>query len=206
MHGITQPAPARVNGTPVTSQVSIGLDPGTGPDTHTDTRSGQRTACRTVPDRGPDPGTGRTRTRRRGPDPGPRHHPDAGLGDPPPRRPVDLAGPHPVRRPDDHSRAEGIGKSLTLAWLSAQITRGVLPGRFLGEPRPVIYAATEDSWSHTIGPRLYAAGADLDMVYRVDIEDDGALDQLTLPRDCSALAVEIRRLGVALLPPIRCCR
>ncbi|MEO3780375.1 AAA family ATPase [Micromonospora sp. B11E3] len=94
---------------------------------------------------------------------------------------------------------EGIGKSLTLAWLTAQITRGTLPGRHHGQPRPVIYAATEDSWSHTIGPRLYAAGADLDMVYRVDVQHDSGFDALTLPRDCSALGREISRLGVALL-------
>jgi hypothetical protein len=94
---------------------------------------------------------------------------------------------------------EGIGKSLLLAWLAAQITRGTLPGVFYGQPRPVIYAATEDSWSHTIGPRLYAAGADLDRVYRVDVEQDGKIDQLTLPSDTSALAHEIRQLGVALL-------
>ncbi|RKN42832.1 hypothetical protein D7223_22335 [Micromonospora endolithica] len=94
---------------------------------------------------------------------------------------------------------EGIGKSLTLAWLTAQITRGVLPGRHHGTPRPVIYAATEDSWSQTIGPRLFAAGADLDMVYRVDVQHDGGFDALTLPRDCSALGREITRLGVALL-------
>ncbi|MEV6368701.1 AAA family ATPase [Micromonospora musae] len=94
---------------------------------------------------------------------------------------------------------EGIGKSLTLAWLTAQITRGVLPGRHHGTPRPVIYAATEDSWSQTIGPRLFAAGADLDMVYRVDVQHDGGFDALTLPRDCSQLGREIDRLGVALL-------
>lgn len=94
---------------------------------------------------------------------------------------------------------EGIGKSLTLAWLTAQITRGVLPGRHHGTPRPVIYAATEDSWAHTIGPRLHAAGADLDLVYRVDVQHDGGIDALTLPRDCTALGHEIRRLGVALL-------
>jgi hypothetical protein len=94
---------------------------------------------------------------------------------------------------------EGIGKSLTLAWLSAQITRGLLPGLHYGRPRPVIYAASEDSWAHTIGPRLYAAGADLDKVYRVDVAHDGGFDALTLPRDCAALAGEIRRLGVALL-------
>ncbi|WP_084599388.1 AAA family ATPase [Actinoplanes subtropicus] len=94
---------------------------------------------------------------------------------------------------------EGIGKSLTLAWLTAQITRGTLPGIHHGTPRAVIYAATEDSWAHTIGPRLLAAGADLDLVYRVDVADDGGMDMLTLPRDCRALAVEIRRLGVVLL-------
>lgn len=94
---------------------------------------------------------------------------------------------------------EGIGKSLTLAWLTAQITQGTLPGIHYGQPRPVIYAATEDSWSHTIGPRLYAAGADLDMVYRVDVSHDGVVDALTLPTDCTALAEVIRELGVALL-------
>jgi AAA domain len=94
---------------------------------------------------------------------------------------------------------EGIGKSLTLAWLAGQITRGVLPGHHQGAPRPVVYAASEDSWSHTIAPRLYAAGADLDMVYRVDVEQDGVIGQLTLPRDCMALASEIASLGVVLL-------
>ena len=101
---------------------------------------------------------------------------------------------------------EGIGKSLTLAWLAGQITRGVLPGHHEGAPRPVVYAASEDSWSHTIAPRLYAAGADLDMVYRVDVEQDGVIGQLTLPRDCMALADEIASLGVALLAETRCCR
>jgi hypothetical protein len=94
---------------------------------------------------------------------------------------------------------EGIGKSLTLAWLTAQVTRGTLPGIHHGTPRPVIYAATEDSWAHTIAPRLAAAGADLDLVYRVDVETDGMAAYLTLPRDCTGLAVEIERLGVALL-------
>lgn len=94
---------------------------------------------------------------------------------------------------------EGIGKSLFLAWLAARVTRGQLPGELYGQPRPVIYAATEDDWSYTIAPRLVAAGADLDMVYRVDVDTDGLVGQLTLPRDCEALAAEIRRMGVALL-------
>ncbi|MGB6161855.1 MAG: AAA family ATPase [Pseudonocardiaceae bacterium] len=102
---------------------------------------------------------------------------------------------------------EGIGKSLTLAWLAGQITRGVLPDHHQGAPRPVVYAASEDSWSHTIAPRLYAAGADLDMVYRVDVERNGVIGQLTLPRDCLALASEISSLGMALLaadPQVAC--
>jgi hypothetical protein len=94
---------------------------------------------------------------------------------------------------------EGIGKSLLLAWLTAQITRGTLPGDCCGQARPVIYAATEDSWSQTIAPRLLAAGADLDLVYRVEVDFDGAHDTLTFPRDCDAIAAEILRLGVAML-------
>jgi hypothetical protein len=95
---------------------------------------------------------------------------------------------------------EGIGKSLALAWLAARLTRGQLPGQHHGQPRPVIYAATEDSWAHTIGPRLYAAGADLDMVYRADVDQgDGRTGQLTLPLDCDALAAEISARGVVLL-------
>jgi hypothetical protein len=94
---------------------------------------------------------------------------------------------------------EGIGKSLTLAWLTAQITRGTLPGIWHGQPRAVIYAATEDSWEHTIGPRLYAAGADLTRVFRVDVESDAGAAFLTLPRDCDALAGPITEHGVAML-------
>ncbi|RBQ20562.1 hypothetical protein DP939_11915 [Spongiactinospora rosea] len=94
---------------------------------------------------------------------------------------------------------EGIGKSLILAWLTARLTRGELPGLHQGTPRPVIYAATEDSWEHTIGPRLHAAGADLEKVFRVDVERPGGFDQLTLPRDCDELAEVITEIGVSLL-------
>lgn len=94
---------------------------------------------------------------------------------------------------------EGIGKSLTLVWLTAQLTRGRLPGIHYGEPRPVIYAATEDSWSHTIAPRLVAAGADLDLVFRVEVEETGELMPVSLPLDCRRLSAEMRRLGVAML-------
>ena len=43
-------------------------------------------------------------------------------------------------------------------------TRGYLPGACFGTPRAAIVVATEDSWEHTIVPRLMAAGADLTYV------------------------------------------
>lgn len=100
---------------------------------------------------------------------------------------------------------EGIGKSLYLIWLTAQITRGTLPGYYLGEPRAVFYSATEDSWEHTIAPRLMAADADLDQVYRMDVESveiaTGAsrTAELTLPRDCELLNAEVKRLEPAMI-------
>ncbi|MCE6999591.1 AAA family ATPase [Saccharothrix sp. S26] len=94
---------------------------------------------------------------------------------------------------------EGIGKSQFACWLAAQVTNGTLPGALHGEPRPVIYAATEDSWAHTVAPRLAAAGADLDAVYRAEVDVDGIVTGLTLPRDCEALGDEITARGVGLL-------
>ena len=79
---------------------------------------------------------------------------------------------------------EGVGKSLLLAWLAAELTKGTLPGEFFGSPRGVLYVASEDSWGYTVAPRLKAAGADLARVYRIDVLDGG---RLVLPADCDAL-------------------
>jgi hypothetical protein len=100
---------------------------------------------------------------------------------------------------------EGIGKSLFLINLTAQLTRGTLPGIFYGRPRGVVYCATEDSWQHTIVPRLMAAGADLDRVYRVEVEKIEAADetsrvvQLRLPRDRELLAGKVKDHDVAMI-------
>lgn len=99
---------------------------------------------------------------------------------------------------------EGIGKSLFLIDLCAKVTRGTLPGCFQGTPRAVFYCATEDSWQHTIIPRLIAAGADLKRVYRIDVETVEATGatvtlELSMPRDCDLLAAEIKRLEVAMV-------
>ena len=95
---------------------------------------------------------------------------------------------------------EGVGKSCIAYALAAQITRGVLPGVNLGQPKCVIVAATEDSWEHTIVPRLMAAGADLDLIYRVDVTVIGGHDgQITLPSDLCELERLVVEVGAAMI-------
>ncbi|WP_245172755.1 AAA family ATPase [Streptomyces achromogenes] len=94
----------------------------------------------------------------------------------------------------------GLGKSQYAVWLTAQITRGLLPGELYGKPRPVIYAAAEDSWAYTIAPRLIAADADMDLVFHVTVQDDEQLHaRLSLPVDTALLAREAEAHSVALL-------
>jgi hypothetical protein len=94
----------------------------------------------------------------------------------------------------------GLGKSQFAVWMTARITTGTLPGELYGKPRPVIYAAAEDSWSFTIAPRLLAAGADMEMVFHVSVRDEERIyARLTLPIDTSLLAKEAERHSVALL-------
>lgn len=95
---------------------------------------------------------------------------------------------------------EGIGKSTTAYQLAADITRGELPGAYQGQPKGVIVAATEDSWEHTIAPRLTAAGADLTRIYRVDIVTlDGVETGLSLPKDLGELEHAVVETDTALI-------
>ena len=94
----------------------------------------------------------------------------------------------------------GIGKSTFHAHLLARITTGQLDGAHLGTPKVCLVAATEDSWEHTIIPRLIVAGADLDLIYRVDvITDIGAELSISLPVDLASLEREIVEHGVAVV-------
>ncbi len=100
---------------------------------------------------------------------------------------------------------EGIGKTILAYTHAAAVTRGTLPGACFGTPRAVIVAATEDSWEHTIVPRLMAAGADLDRVFRVDVvTSEGADTTLSMPLDLPALkrAVEDVRAVLIILDPL----
>ncbi|WKU03859.1 AAA family ATPase [Micromonospora sp. HUAS LYJ1] len=95
---------------------------------------------------------------------------------------------------------EGAGKSTFLAWMVRAITRGELAGEFLGQPRAVLYAAAEDSWEYTVVPRLIAAGADLELVYRVDVEDlEHGQAKMTLPADTADVMAAGREAGAAVL-------
>jgi hypothetical protein len=100
---------------------------------------------------------------------------------------------------------EGIGKSTLAYTLAAQITRGQLAGVYFGVPRAVIVAATDDSWEHTIVPRLMAAGADLDLIFRVDVTvTDSLTTTLVLPTDLLQLPLSVADVGAAaiLLDPL----
>lgn len=94
---------------------------------------------------------------------------------------------------------EGIGKSSVMYAVAAQVTRGTLPGRHHGTPRAVIVCATEDSWEHTIAPRLMAAGADLERVFRVEVETTDFAVELTLPKDHAELERAVRETDAALV-------
>ncbi|WP_194411292.1 bifunctional DNA primase/polymerase [Microbacterium cremeum] len=100
---------------------------------------------------------------------------------------------------------EGIGKSTLAYWLVAQITRGKLPGESYGKPRAVLIAATEDSWAYTIVPRLIAARADLDMVFRVAVRSaDEVYVGMNVIKDLKLLeqaAVQVEA-GLLLLDPL----
>ncbi|MFJ9440344.1 AAA family ATPase [Kitasatospora sp. NPDC101235] len=95
---------------------------------------------------------------------------------------------------------EGTGKSSFGIWLAAQLSLGKLPGSFFGSPRAVFYAAVEDSWSRTLVPRLMAAGADLNHVYRVEAQDIlRGETMISLPLDVELIEQAIAEYGAAAL-------
>ena len=96
---------------------------------------------------------------------------------------------------------EGLGKSTLGYWMAARLTRGDLPGEHYGTPKGSLVCATEDSWEHTIVPRLMAPGADLDRVSRVEVVyDDEDIDVgLSLPKDIGDLEQAALDADAALL-------
>lgn len=82
----------------------------------------------------------------------------------------------------------------------ALATQGRLDGEFRDQKRAVIIVTTEDSWEHTIAPRLMAAGADRSLVYRAEVRTaDDVMTGLSLPHDFPSLERVIRESGAALV-------
>ncbi|WP_211766653.1 AAA family ATPase [Kutzneria sp. CA-103260] len=122
--------------------------------------------------------------------------------------------PEPVKwlwAPDDQGRIpvgslctpagrQGTGKSSFGLWMCAELSKGTLPGCYKGMPRNVLYVAVEDSWTHTLVPRLIAAEADLNRVGRFDVVVDADIETtLSLPVDNRLLEEVIVENDVSLV-------
>lgn len=95
---------------------------------------------------------------------------------------------------------EGLGKSTYALFISARLTRGQLPGDFIGKPKGVAIVATEDSWAHTIVPRLIAGGADLTKIFPLIVKTaKGGRAELTIPDDLDSLRDVVREHDIALV-------
>jgi AAA domain len=96
---------------------------------------------------------------------------------------------------------EGLGKSTIGYWMAARLSRGELPGEHYGTPKGSLVCATEDSWAHTIVPRLMAHGADLGRIARIEVVyDDEDIDVgLSLPKDITQLEQAAIDIDAALL-------
>jgi putative DNA primase/helicase len=88
----------------------------------------------------------------------------------------------------------GLFKSGMSLDIAGRVTTGSrMPDGFdpvLG-PRNVLIVTAEDDWEDTVVPRLMAAGADLQRVYR--------LDDLVLPDGCEQLEAHIREIAAAFV-------
>lgn len=95
---------------------------------------------------------------------------------------------------------EGIGKSTVSLDIAARLTRGTLPGRYEGRPQAVIVCATEDSWEHTIVPRLMAVDADRDLVFHVAVQDENGNERgIVAPHDIQRMEQAFRDVRPALM-------
>ncbi|MGQ0465505.1 MAG: AAA family ATPase [Sporichthyaceae bacterium] len=97
--------------------------------------------------------------------------------------------------------AEGIGKTTVGVRIMADLTRGTLPGEYLGTPRDVLVIAPEDGIADVFTPRLREAGADLTRVHYLNarLAADGSAHEVILPRDLPALGQVVADYDPALI-------
>lgn len=100
---------------------------------------------------------------------------------------------------------EGLGKSTLGYQLVADVSQGRMEGYFHGTSRSVFIVAAEDSWEHTIVPRLIAGQADLTKIFRIDAKTvEGIETAVSLPKDLVAFERLIYQYetGMVLLDPL----
>ncbi len=101
----------------------------------------------------------------------------------------------------------GEGKSTWALDLIADVNAGRADGDLLGEPADALIAALEDDWATVMKPRLQAAHADLDRVWRLTvsstIDDVTRETALALPLDTDRMRSVIEQTGarIVLLDP-----
>jgi|ERR1035437_165602 hypothetical protein len=98
---------------------------------------------------------------------------------------------------------EGMGKSCVGARITADATRGKLDGQN-GVGFRVLVVAHEDSWTHTVKPRLQAAGADMNAVGFLQYPSDDGLRPVIFPDDTEYVrdAMSQGRAGMLYVDPL----
>ncbi len=88
----------------------------------------------------------------------------------------------------------GLGKSTWTCMIAAGATRGMY-----GDPTTVAIVNAEDSLKAVVGPRMQAAGADLERVEALSVLDDDHERLITLPDDVEMIEGFIVETGARLL-------
>jgi hypothetical protein len=109
------------------------------------------------------------------------------------------AGRIPLGAPTLLVGREKLGKSTLTCALAAGVSRGTLPGDLHREPASVLLLSYEDHAASTVKPRLLAAGADPQLVYRVSASREGADDLVSLPDDVDAIGAIVAEHGCRLV-------
>lgn len=91
------------------------------------------------------------------------------------------------------------GKTTILCWLAAQASRGHLIGDYAGQPIGVCICSAEDSPAHVLGPRLAAAGADMDHVCLMEFREDNLSRGVRFPDDRAAIRSRMQETGSKIL-------
>lgn len=97
----------------------------------------------------------------------------------------------------------GEGKSSFALYLASRLNAGSLEGDLQGVAAPALIISHEDDWGTVMIPRLKAAGANTEMIYRLSVET--TLDEFTmetvpaLPLDLDKIREAVNQTGAKLV-------